>query len=106
MDGKENTAAGGDREPWYVEITRFYPGTGNSKKIREAMNVNKNLLKGKIRENGMNQADAAKKIGMSLSRFNAKINETANAEFKLREIKALRDALKLSCEQVEEIFLK
>lgn len=33
-----------------------------------------NMLKGKLTENGMTQANAAERIGISLSRFNAKLN--------------------------------
>ena len=66
--------------------------------------MNANALKGKIREEGMTQAKAASKIGISLSRFNAKLNNTSGAEFSLGEIKALKSLLDLSAKQTEQIF--
>lgn len=41
--------------------------------------MNVNMLKGKIKENDMTQEDVANKIGLSLSRFNAKLNETGGS---------------------------
>ena len=67
--------------------------------------MNIDMLKGKIREHGMTQNDVAEKMGLSLSRFNAKLNETAGAEFSLGEAKALKRVLGLSPEQVDLIFL-
>jgi DNA-binding XRE family transcriptional regulator len=63
-----------------------------------------NMLKGKLAENGMTQAAAAEKIGISFSRFNAKINETRGAEFSLGEVLALKNVLNLSPEQIDQIF--
>ena len=63
------------------------------------------LLKGKIREKGMSQQDVASKIGVSLSRFNAKLNNTDGAQFTLREVKDMRVLLDLTPEQVDQIFL-
>ena len=62
------------------------------------------LLKGKIRELGFSQRDISDKIGLSLSRFNAKLNNTHGAQFTLCEIKALRDILVLTPDQVDQIF--
>lgn len=62
------------------------------------------LLKGKIREKGMSQQDVASKIGVSLSRFNAKLNNTDGAQFTLREVKDMRVLLDLTPEQVDQIF--
>ena len=62
------------------------------------------ILKGKIREKGLSQQDVATKIGISLSRFNAKLNNTDGAQFTLREVKDMRDLLELSPEQVDQIF--
>ena len=59
------------------------------------------MLKGKLVESGMTQEAAANKIGISLSRFNSKINERHNAEFTLI---ALKDALHLSLDEVSQIF--
>ena len=63
-----------------------------------------NMLKGKLVESGMTQEAAANKIGISLSRFNSKINERHNAEFTLNEVIALKDALHLSLDEVSQIF--
>lgn len=67
--------------------------------------MNSDLIKGKIRELGMTQSDLAEKMGLSLSRFNAKLNETAGAEFSLGEAQAIIRILQLSKDQIEEIFL-
>ena len=66
--------------------------------------MNKDKLKGQIRSLGMTQGDVAEKIGVSLSRFNAKINETDGAEFSLGEVQALKGLLNLNSEQVDQIF--
>lgn len=67
--------------------------------------MDKDLLKGEIRKAGMTQDEAAKKIGLSLSRFNAKINETNGAEFTLGEVQRIKRILNLSGEKIEKIFL-
>ena len=66
--------------------------------------MNADMLKGKLREKAMTQADAAQKIGLSLSRFNAKINETGGAEFSLGEIRNMKRLLSLDAAQVDQIF--
>lgn len=66
--------------------------------------MNGNILRGKFREKGMTQADVAKKIGISLSRFNAKLNEAGGAEFTLGEALLLKRLFDLSAEQMDEIF--
>lgn len=66
--------------------------------------MNADLLKGKIRENAMTQETVAKSIGISLSRFNAKLNGTDGAEFSLGEAKALIDLFGLRPEQIDQIF--
>ena len=62
-------------------------------------------LKGKLVEHELSQKKAAEAIGVSLTRFNAKLNAYDGAEFSLGEVRALRDLLSLSAEQVDEIFL-
>lgn len=62
------------------------------------------LLKGKIREKGMTQQDVAAEIGISLSRFNAKLNNTNDAQFTLQEVKLMRGLLDLTSDQVDQIF--
>lgn len=68
--------------------------------------MNANLLKGKMAEYGMTQEDVAKKIGISLSRFNAKLNETGGAEFSLGEVISLVKLFNLSSKQRDQIFLE
>ena len=58
--------------------------------------MNVNMLKGKIKENDMTQEDVANKIGLSLSRFNAK--------FSLGEVRSMKKLFKLQPEQVDQIF--
>jgi len=60
-------------------------------------------LKGKIREKDLTQKDLAEKMGLSLSRFNAKLNGN-KAVFTLGEVRAIRKILDLTLEQVDEIF--
>ena len=66
--------------------------------------MNVNMFKGAIRSCGLTQAEAAKKIGISVSRFNAKANNWNGAEFNLSDIRALKQVLGLSAEQVDQIF--
>lgn len=66
--------------------------------------MNSNLLKAKLAENGLTQGDAAGEIGVSLSRFNAKINAADGAEFTLGEVRALKKLLNLSADNTDEIF--
>lgn len=68
--------------------------------------MERNLLKGAIRSCGFTQETISAKIGLSLSRFNAKINETNGAEFTLGEVKALKQVLNLTSEQFDSIFLQ
>lgn len=75
-------------------------------KMKGCVNLNRDLLKGAIRSHGMTQEDVALKIGISLSRFNAKINETNGAEFSLGEVKSIRQLLDLSNDQFASIFLR
>lgn len=66
--------------------------------------MNTNLLKGKMRENALTQEDVAEKMGVSLSRFNAKLNCRGGAEFSLGELQALKSILKLTSKQIDQIF--
>lgn len=68
--------------------------------------MNRDLLKGKIREKSMTQGDVAERIGISLSRFNAKLNNSGGAEFSLGEVRAIKSLLGLNSEQVELIFFE
>lgn len=60
-------------------------------------------LKGLIVTFDGNQENLAKAMGMSLSRLNAKINETG-AEFTKTEIEFIRDRYKMSRKQVMDVF--
>lgn len=66
--------------------------------------MNANMLKGKMAEHGLTQDEVAKKIGISLSRFNAKLNETGGAEFSLGEAKSLIELFRLTPKQIDQIF--
>ena len=66
--------------------------------------MNVALLKGEIRAKSLTQKDVAAGIGVSLSRFNAKLNNSGGAEFSLGEIRAIKQLLQLSSESVDRIF--
>ncbi len=66
--------------------------------------MNTNLLKSKLAEQGFTQTAAAQAIGISLSRFNAKLNNTDGAEFSLGEVRTMKNLFNLSSEQVDHIF--
>lgn len=68
--------------------------------------MNSNLLKGEIRAKAMTQENIARSIGVSLSRFNAKLNGTNGAEFSLGEVRSIKSILGLSAEQVDNIFFE
>lgn len=68
--------------------------------------LNANLIRAKMAEIGVNQAETAKNMGISLSRFNAKLNGTNGAEFSLSDVIALKRVLGLDAQQIDEIFLK
>lgn len=61
-------------------------------------------LKGKMMEYGLNQTEMSDRIGMSLSRFNAKLNETGGAEFNLGELQSIKKILGLNANEVDDIF--
>lgn len=65
--------------------------------------MNKQALRGLIVINDGKQETLAKAMGLSLSRLNAKINETGG-EFSLSEIEFIRDRYKMSRKQVMDIF--
>lgn len=66
--------------------------------------MNTALLKGEIRSKSLTQEDVASEIGISLSRFNAKLNNSGGAEFSLGEVRAIKTLLELSPERVDLIF--
>lgn len=65
--------------------------------------MNSQLLKGIIKIHDGSQSALADAMGLSLSRLNAKINETG-AEFSQSEIVFIRDRYKLSTSEVTDIF--
>ena len=65
--------------------------------------MDKQALKGLIVINDGKQEVLAAAMGMSLSRLNAKINET-DTEFTKSEIEFIRDRYKMSRKQVMDIF--
>ena len=65
--------------------------------------MNSQMLKGIITMKDGSQAILAEAMGLSLSRLNAKINET-NAEFTQSEIAFIRDRYNLDKSQVSDIF--
>lgn len=66
--------------------------------------MNTNLLKSELTKLGYTQAAAAQAIGISLSRFNAKLNNADGAEFSLGEVRTMKDLFGLSSEQIDHIF--
>jgi DNA-binding transcriptional regulator YiaG len=66
--------------------------------------MNVQMLKGLIVANDKNQETLAKAMGLSLSRFNAKLHEQGGAEFSKSEIEFIRNRYKLSRKQVMDIF--
>lgn len=65
--------------------------------------MNSQMLKGIVKIYDGTQSALADAMGLSLSRLNAKINETG-AEFSQSEIAFIRDRYSLSKEQVTDIF--
>lgn len=66
--------------------------------------VNTNLLKAKLKEKGLTQEDAAKKIGMNPSTFNRKINNENGEAMTVKEANDLSDILEIPREQLVTIF--
>lgn len=61
-------------------------------------------LKARLKENGETQADLARVTGLSLSRLNAKLNQTNGAEFNMAEIRAIKQHYDLSADELDSIF--
>jgi hypothetical protein len=66
--------------------------------------LNKTLLKSFIVRYDKTQLNLARAMGISLSRLNAKINESNGAEFTQSEICFIRDRYYLSNRDVNNIF--
>ena len=68
------------------------------------MGLNKALLKSKMAKYGDTQAILAKHIGLSLSRLNAKINESDGAAFSQSEMALIISHYHLTPDEATEIF--
>ena len=68
--------------------------------------MNKALLESKMKLFGDNQSKLAEAVGISLQRFNAKLNGTNGAEFTQGEIQKIKDRYNLTGEEVDAIFFK
>ena len=68
------------------------------------MQMNKNMLISKMKLFGDNQADLAEALGLSLSRTNAKINETDGAEFTKSELDIMKVRYHLTADEMDLIF--
>ena len=66
--------------------------------------MNKNKLKGKIREQGLTYKILAKKIGISVTSVNYKVN--GQNLFNHEEMIKLREILRLTDNEIIEIFFK
>jgi len=66
--------------------------------------MNKQKLVGIMHGNGDTQEVLANYIGISLQRFNAKINETGGAEFTQGEIQKIKERYNLTGNEVDSIF--
>ena len=64
--------------------------------------MNKNKLKGKIREKGLTYKMLAQKIGIGLTSMNYKIN--GKNLFNQEEMKKLKEALRLTDNETIDIF--
>ena len=64
-----------------------------------------NYLKAKMMEHSDTQRDLAVAIGVSLSRFNAKINRVRGADFTLRELREIKRRYDLTAAEIDTIFL-
>ena len=66
--------------------------------------MNKNKLVSKMKWHGDRNEDLAEAIGISQSRFSAKLNATDGAEFTMGEIRMIKDRYNLTSEEIDEIF--
>lgn len=66
--------------------------------------MNKNMLVSKMKLFGDNQIDLANALGISLTRLNAKINETDGAQFVQCEMAIIKFRYNLTPDEVDQIF--
>lgn len=66
--------------------------------------MNKAVLESKMKLFGDNQSKLAEAMGISLQRFNAKVNQTDGAQFTQGEIKFMIIRYNLNCVEIYVIF--
>ena len=66
--------------------------------------MNKNLLASKMALFGDTGTTLSEAIGISQTRFSAKINESHGAQFVQSEIRKIKERYNLTCEEVNQIF--
>lgn len=66
--------------------------------------MNKNQLRSVMALNGDNDGKLAEYLGLSRSRFSAKINETGGAEFNQGEISKIKQRYSLNADEIDAIF--
>lgn len=66
--------------------------------------MNKNQLRSVMALNGDNDGKLAEYLGLSRSRFSAKINETGGAEFNQGEISKIKQRYNLNADEIDAIF--
>lgn len=66
--------------------------------------MQKNELVSVMKKHGDIQSDLADYIGISLQRFNAKLNEKDGAEFTKGEIAKIKQKYNLTADEVDRIF--
>ena len=66
--------------------------------------MNKNMFVSKMKLHGDTQQILADALGMSISRMNAKINESNGSQFRQKEIAFFRNRWHLSPSEVDMIF--
>lgn len=66
--------------------------------------MNKNQLRSFMVLNGDNDGKLAEYLGLSRSRFSAKINETGGAEFNQGEISKIKQRYNLTANEIDSIF--
>jgi hypothetical protein len=65
--------------------------------------INQNLLKSKIALSGLSAKEVAEKIGIPYQNFSKR--KAGKIEFNAKEIKAIKEVLNLTNDDVAEIFL-
>lgn len=66
--------------------------------------MQKNELVSVMKKHGDNQSDLAEYIGISLQRFNAKLNGKDGADFTRSEIEKVKEKYNLTADDVDLIF--